>query len=492
MPAQQALCAHSQLQVDVSGHAAKARFVRPSLAKRLAAATPSGSIVAHDGPAQNLINELDYTFPGPLLLPDDGLASGDDKAPQSLRSWLREPWRNPVTPQRKTLYVAPVPTVSPSASFMKTWATPSKPSCTAASKKTPPPKPADVLAYLQAFYHPLQVKLLPDAVSFVAYDKNKNENTANEDPTPSYVGLQIGTAKSATRIRVRTCPDGAFSHQLQLKDVLDAALKTLPADAYAVVLATEHDLFEDAADAFCCGRAYGGSRVCVVSAARYHPALDDDDDGSVAAYRDPFSVEREHAWPASHCRDFVQAVLRGEGAVEDGGGLGLDGEVSDGGRRGAKRRKVQPVEVVDLTGSEPVVVVVEATPLGAAVKAVCAARRGRKKTDLYGLWLSRVVRTVAHELAHCFCLGHCVYYACVMQGTGHIAEDGRQPPYFCPVCLKKVTTAIRDVHPELGEDQLVRERYALLREFCGRFPRAAMFVGFGAWLDKRMESLGQQ
>ncbi|KAK0717636.1 hypothetical protein B0T26DRAFT_854705 [Lasiosphaeria miniovina] len=475
MPAQQALCAHSQLQVDVSAHAAKARFVRPSLAKRLAAATPSGSIATRDDPTQNFISELDYTFPGPLLLPDDGLASGDDKAPQSLRSWLREPWRNPVTPQRKTLYLAPVPTIAPSASFMKTWATPSKPSCTAASKKTPPAKLADVLAYLQAFYHPLPVKLLPDAVSF---NTTTTTNPTQKEPTPSYVGLQIGTTKSPTRIRLRACPDGAFSHQLQLKDVLDAALKTLPADAYAVVFATEQDLFEDAADAFCCGRAYGGSRVCVVSAARYHPALDDDDDGSVAAYRDPFSIEREHVWPASHCRDFVQGVLRGEGAVVDGG------------RRGAKRRKVQPAEVVDLTGSEPVVVV-EATPLVAAVKAVCAARGGGRKKDLYGLWLSRVVRTVAHELAHCFCLGHCVYYACVMQGTGHIAEDGRQPPYLCPVCLKKVTTAIRDVHPELGEDQLVLERYALLREFCSRFPRAAMFVGFGAWLDKRMESLGR-
>src|ERR1700761_7578790 len=97
--------------------------------------------------------------------------------------------------------------------------------------------------------------------------------------------------KEVVRIRTRPCPDQAFQRQLNLNDPLDACISALPGDAFSLLLLlTDQDLYEDEEDDFCCGRAYGGSRIAVVSSARYHPILDGTQ-----------NVERKHAWPASHC-----------------------------------------------------------------------------------------------------------------------------------------------------------------------------------------------
>ncbi|KAK4129974.1 hypothetical protein BT67DRAFT_437390 [Trichocladium antarcticum] len=150
----------------------------------------------------------------------------------------------------------------------------------------------DAHQYLAAFYHPLPVKLLPDGPRFVPWTDDKTGGRKQ----PAYIGLQVG--RGITRITTRPCPDGAFARQLSLNDILDAAIEALPGDAYAMVMLAHHDLYgDDDDDDFCCGRAYGGSRVAVVSSARYHPALDD------AA-----GIDRAHMWPASHCADHVAAL----------------------------------------------------------------------------------------------------------------------------------------------------------------------------------------
>jgi archaemetzincin len=104
-----------------------------------------------------------------------------------------------------------------------------------------------------------------------------------------------------------------------------------------------------------------------------------------------------------------------------------------------------------------------------------------------------------------------------MQGTASIAEDVRQPPYLCPVCLAKVAYAIgvelrggggggggsrggegrgRNVEEKEGEEEeergrkeYVRERYEALRSFCGKWEDVGMFAGYGAWLDVRLEGM---
>jgi archaemetzincin len=106
-----------------------------------------------------------------------------------------------------------------------------------------------------------------------------------------------------------------------------------------------------------------------------------------------------------------------------------------------------------------------------------------------GLWFSRVARTVAHEVGHCFCLGHCSYYACSMQGTAGMAEDLRQPPYLCLVCLAKLTRAVRDVEKYADDTQFLVERYRALAGLCARWEGLGMFAAYRCWLEKRIEML---
>lgn len=177
---------------------------------------------------------------------------------------------------------------------------------------------------------------------------------------------------------------------------MDAAIGFVPKDAYALLMIVNHDIYESPEDQFCCGRAYGGSRVAVVSAARYHPLLD------VSA-----GITRVHAWPASHCQDYMDKCC------------------ADAAPPPTKKRKVEKVKhsaTATASGSAE-------TPLHAALQAHTAFT-ANGDDDLYGLYLSRLCRTSAHELGHCFGLDHCVYYACCMQSTASLAEDVRQPLYM--------------------------------------------------------------
>jgi len=459
-------CQHPGLQVDVSPHAAQAGYSRPPLPKRVAATTPSGRVVSQKtGDSDTLVSE--YTFPGPLVLPEDSLAIDPKEPPQSLRSFIQEGARNPLTKRRKTLYIGRVSNIAAGVSQMKTWSTPSCLLSASKNSKTKesipqPPNAEHVRQYLEAFYHPLMVKHLPGPVSFIPWaddsastdrSRRKGGKVSSSEP---FVGLQIG--KGVTRVRTRPCPDEAFSRQINLNDVMDALIEAVPDDAHSAILLVDQDMFDDEEDIFCCGLAYGGSRVAVISTARYHPGLDDNQD----MYGDEV-LDRQHMWPASHCTQYVKRMC------------GIEAE--------PKRKKAEVNQASQRLD-------VEGTALGAALKAAMAAPDPDK--DLEGMWFSRVARTAAHELGHCFAIGHCVYYACSMQGTSCIAEDMRQPPYLCPICLAKVTRAIADVERGLDTQEFVLQRYKALFKFCEKRLQVTMFAGFHAWLGKRIEDLEEQ
>lgn len=315
-----------------------------------------------------------------------------------------------------------------------------------------PPNPDDIREYLGAFYHGLPVKKFSQTLEFTAW-KPGNKRQTKKDSASSFIGLRCGS--SCTRIRTRPCPDGTFAQQLNLNDIIDAAIAALPDNAYALLFLLDHDLYEDEDDDFCCGRAYGGSRVAVVSSARYNPKL------LLCSEHD--SIDLDHTWPASHCRSYVARLC----------GSAAPGAIAP---RGKKRRLDEHEDTA------------AASPLHDAVRAgsSVAAHNYDPGSSLAGLWLCLLARTASHELGHCLGIAHCSYYACVMQGTAGMAEDCRQPPYLCLVCLKKLTHAAREASASpagFDETGYVIETYQALAGFCEKWKHVGMFAGYKAWLD---------
>lgn len=122
-------------------------------------------------------------------------------------------------------------------------------------------------------------------------------------------------------------------------------------------------------------------------------------------------------------------------------------------------------------------------------KAVAAFTKATTTTTTDGLWLFCLARTASHELGHCFCMGHCVYYACCMQGTASVAEDCRQPPYLCPVCSAKLLHSAEQAHGRgFDREQYLRASYEAMKMFCAKWKHVGAFAGFEAWLGARLQA----
>jgi archaemetzincin len=358
-----------------------------------------------------------------------------------LRSWIRESSRNKVTPERKTIYLAAPPDMDPEVHYMSKWIIPKKKSAPMIVGR---PKIQEVLSYLQAFYYGLPVKLLPESVfRFTTVESNEEGYE---------LGLETNSPAGIIGIQTRATHNADFTHQLNLNDLLDAAIAALPEDAYALLMLVEHDIYEDDEDDFACGRAYGGSRIAVVSTARYNPALDRQ-----------AGIEREHGWPASHCKTYLQTCYEKTGK-------------GNGGQKKKKTQKTTSAVESSESSSDP-------TPLQSAVAAHNALpdlEPSSSAAALQGLWLGRVCRTAGHELGHCFGMDHCVYYACSMQGTASIIEDSRQPPYLCPVDLAKMLHATATS---------AEERYHALLTFCDKRKTTHLFAAYAAWIRARLREI---
>ncbi|KAL1600548.1 hypothetical protein SLS60_006934 [Paraconiothyrium brasiliense] len=467
-------CPHTTLLFEPSPFAELAGFERLDPRGRIAATTTSGRAPPAARNKSSTNASLDkqaqkesQTYPGPLVLPHDALnydPDGDEPA-QSFRSWLHEGYRNKVTSERKTLYVGAPPRIGEKLAFMKDWTTPnlvpgeppSKKQRTEKRAKSPAPNSlqspsvAETIAYLRAFYHGLDVKPLPIDLCWVPWEANatKSRPIQTVNGVPKYVALSYG--ELATRVRARPAPDGAFTAQLNLNDILDAAIAMLPSDAFAMVLLVDHDIYESPDDDFCAGRAYGGSRVSVVQSARYNPLLD-----SYAG------ITQDHAWPTSHCKAYIDSLC----AVEE--------------------MEAKPPTATKTRLSK-------SGPLRAAVHAVSKLRISHSRADLEALWSSRLLRTVSHELGHCLCLAHCFYFACIMQSTSSLLEDTRQPPYLCPVCDAKIShTIVVELQGGTEDDRQrwVVDRYKALKAFCesGNRKKTTLWAGFDGWLGNFVET----
>ncbi|TVY19484.1 Archaemetzincin-2 [Lachnellula arida] len=445
-------CSHEKLTFSPSSNAAIAGYKRQTLQQRTAAASTQ-VIKANSSSAEAA---KPSTFPAPLVLPEDELSWDPSDPPQSLRSWSRGKDRNKITPERRTVYLAAPPSFSPEVSFAQKWSQPKAARARSRAGEGVKVKVEvqDVLQYLQAFYHGLPVKLLPSPNPIFTNDVDDDmdvdppPNPATGNPKRQTLWLNTHTPAGCVGIRSRPTPKGEFSHQLNLNDLLDAAIEILPTDAYAVLMLVEHDIYEDEEDDFACGRAYGGSRIAVISTARYNPLLDVKQ-----------GIEREHGWPASHCERYIKWCVDG---LEEVGGNGNKSRKRDEGESSGENITSPMHAALAAHNSLPSLAQGKPSPSAAALSA---------------LWLARACRTAAHELGHCFGIAHCVYYACAMQGTASIVEDARQPMYLCPVDLAKVLHAT-------GAD--VMERYRALLAFCGGKNEGQVFRAYGAWIEARL------
>lgn len=391
------------------------------------------------------------TFPEPLVLPDDALA-WDAEDPQSLRSWKTHNKETPVTSRRKTIYVIPPPEITKEVRLILAGGekpvVPPKYRLKDVPEDLPFPAMDDLCEYLRAFYHNMEVKIYEPKFRWKLWDSKTSTVPANR------IGLvSPGRSEVMTAVGYRPSPDGIAKVQLNLNDILDAYIDRVPSDAYAMVMMVDHDLYEDEEDDFCCGRAYGGSRIAIVTSFRYHPMLD--------GYS---KIDLEHMWPASHCQAYIDNLCAPK-------------------KKSTKRAKSpQPIQVTD-----------ETSPLGAAVEASKDTLKPKSREDLIGLWFSRTARTLSHELGHCLRFGHCVYYACVMQGTASVTEDVRQPPYLCPVCLAKLSSALCwsvGTGAVLEMQRVyIKERYEALRDYCEKWKSIGMFGGWKAWIEGRLEQM---
>ncbi|KAF2175711.1 hypothetical protein K469DRAFT_743201 [Zopfia rhizophila CBS 207.26] len=438
-------CPHTTITLSPSQYAPEVGYKGPTPRQRASAL----SVMGESGEKEGKLDDEPGIgcFPSPLVLPGDELAEDPTYPPQSLGSWMRENDRNEVTKARRTIYVTAPPNISDDVGVMRSWS-PLQPQGARRKTNIRVPKTGDVIEYLAAFYHGLPVNQFPaEELEFVSW-KESGRTTRKAKRQTEYVGLRY--FDEATRIRTRQSPDNPQSLQINLDDLLDAATAMLPKDAYALLMLVEQDLYQSKDDEFVCGMAIGGDRVAVVSMARYCPVLDEE-----------MRVEREHAWPASHCLDYVIECCE---------------EADD---RPKKRARTQPKKKMGTGEYEP-----SLQPLRMAVQAHMTLPPLNSLSSpeaLRNLWLGRVCRTASHELGHCFGIDHCVWFACNMNASGSIREDPRQAPYLCHVNLAKVTRATRT-----GTE----EWYEAMTKFYEGFVDVYIFAALGAWCGEMLKLRG--
>lgn len=351
-----------------------------------------------------------------------------------------------------------------------------------------------IAAYLRTFYHGLEVKVLPQRLSFTSWEDESSARRGCSTQNQKCQQVGLSTGGEIVRIRVRSTPPAdtvsppqlfAYPYQLNLNDLTDVAMDILPSDAYALLLMTAHDIYESDDDDFCCGRAWGASRVAIVSSARYNTIMDD-----------LHGVDGEHVWPASHCKAFVDEISA----------HGQAGNSDKPARKAMKGSETANVPTLSPT----------ARPLQKALNAHLHSFPTGISPDAKAAstLLFRLCRTTSHELGHCFGLDHCMYKACVMQGSGSVAEDMRQPPYLCAVCDRKIAWAIlqgnsaRKEQSSTTMDSLPnqegrrrardefedcegkisgwkRGRSLAMKEFCER--QRGSFTALAAWCDAMLD-----
>lgn len=95
------------------------------------------------------------------------------------------------------------------------------------------------------------------------------------------------------------------------------------------------------------------------------------------------------------------------------------------------------------------------------------------------LVFERAAKVLAHETGHMFGIEHCIYFHCLMNGGNHMAETDASPLHLCPMCLRKL-------HSAVGLDLIRRESR------LGDFYKAQGLTTEAEWSAKRWKQLSGQ
>ncbi|CAF1252339.1 unnamed protein product [Rotaria sordida] len=97
------------------------------------------------------------------------------------------------------------------------------------------------------------------------------------------------------------------------------------------------------------------------------------------------------------------------------------------------------------------------------------------------LILKRSISVFVHEVIHLFGVEHCIYYLCMMNGTETEEEMDGQPLYLCPICLRKMYSAIGKEKKHFNVIQM----YTKILELC----KSLHFKDESAWYENRLNLL---
>ncbi|CAF1131752.1 unnamed protein product [Rotaria sp. Silwood1] len=99
------------------------------------------------------------------------------------------------------------------------------------------------------------------------------------------------------------------------------------------------------------------------------------------------------------------------------------------------------------------------------------------------LILKRAISVFVHEVIHLFGVEHCIYYLCLMNGANSEEEMDGQPLYLCPVCLRKMYSAMGKEKKHFNVIQM----YTKISDLCERLH----FKDELAWYENRLKLLNK-
>ncbi|WKT45610.1 Metallopeptidase, catalytic domain superfamily [Fusarium oxysporum f. sp. vasinfectum] len=295
-----------------------------------------------------------------------------------------------------------------------------------------------LIVYLRAFYNTMQITQYPKKISFLPIEQRKRVHFV-DTPRTQVIGLKTRDRREPFEIRYRPSPDDVSKIQLNVSDLRDALMRSIPSTAHSFVMVVDHDMYEDGEGAYVKGRAWASDGVAIVYTFRYNPSLD-----GLAG------IDLWHRWPASHCKAYMDERFKV---------LNKTKGWKNRNRLSSKAFGKPPVE----------------SALGLAIQAAKQAGQPSTREELSNQWFARVVVAVSREATH---LGSARPARYPRISAKSVTRSSGGSWSFCSMGLKAESKR---------EKAWLEAQYAALKAFCNKWNKIPQFAAFVARLEKRLE-----